>query len=67
MPRGAADQTYDGERSRPVPILLERGFSPRHVATLAGLIWAMQVPGRVDDALAGRVSVRSLSVVVPAI
>jgi cyanate permease len=51
-----------------VPILLERGFTPIVAATLAGLIGAMQVLGRVVMApFAGRVSLRSLSVVVLAI
>jgi MFS family permease len=51
-----------------VPILLERGFSPILAATLAGLIGAMQVLGRVlMTPFAGRVSLRSLSVVVLAI
>jgi cyanate permease len=51
-----------------VPILLERGFSPILAATLAGLIGAMQVFGRVlMTPFAGRVSLRSLSVVVLAI
>jgi MFS family permease len=51
-----------------VPILLERGFSPILAATLAGSIGAMQVLGRVlMTPFAGRVSLRSLSVVVLAI
>jgi MFS family permease len=51
-----------------VPILLERGFTPIFAATLAGLIGAMQVLGRVlMTPCAGRVSLRSLSVVVLAI
>jgi MFS family permease len=51
-----------------VPILLERGFTPILAAALAGLIGAMQVLGRVlMTPFAGRVSLRSLSVVVLAI
>jgi MFS family permease len=51
-----------------VPILLERGFSPIPAATLAGLIGAMQVLGRVlMTPFAGRVSLRTLSVAVLAI
>ena len=45
-----------------VPILLERGYSPTLAATIAGLIGATQVVGRVLMApFTGRVSLRSLS------
>jgi MFS family permease len=57
-----------GAQVRLVPILLERGFSPILAATLAGSIGATQVLGRVlMTPLAGRFSLRSLSVVVLAI
>ena len=51
-----------------VPILLERGFSPTLAATIAGLIGATQVVGRVlMTPFTGRVSLRSLSVAVLAL
>jgi MFS family permease len=51
-----------------VPILLERGFSPTLAATIAGLIGATQVLGRVlMTPFTGRVSRRSLSVAVLAL
>jgi cyanate permease len=51
-----------------VPILLERGFSPTLAATIAGLIGATQVLGRVlITPFTGRVSLRSLSVAVLAL
>ena len=51
-----------------VPILLERGFSPMLAATIAGLIGATQVLGRVlMIPFTGRVSLRSLSVAVLAL
>ena len=51
-----------------VPILLERGFSPMLAATIAGLVGATQVLGRVlMMPFTGRVSLRSLSVAVLAL
>ena len=51
-----------------MPILLERGFSPMLAATIAGLVGATQVLGRVlKIPFTGRVSLRSLSVAVLAI
>lgn len=51
-----------------VPILLDRGFSPTLAATIAGLIGATQVLGRVlMTPFTGRVSLHSLSVAVLAI
>jgi cyanate permease len=51
-----------------VPILLDRGYSPTLAATLAGLVGAMQVLGRLLMApLAGRMPLRTLSAVVLAV
>jgi MFS family permease len=51
-----------------VPILLERGFSPTLAATIAGLIGATQVVGRVlMTPFTGRVSLRSLAIAVLAL
>ena len=51
-----------------VPILLDRGYSPTFAATLAGLVGAMQVLGRIlMTPLTGRVSLRMLSAAVLAI
>lgn len=51
-----------------VPILLDRGYAPTFAAALAGLVGAMQVLGRVlMTPLAGRVSLRTVSVLVLAV
>jgi MFS family permease len=51
-----------------VPILLDRGYSPTLAATLAGLVGAMQVLGRMlMGPLAGRLPLRLLSAAVLAI
>lgn len=51
-----------------VPILLDRGYSPTLAATLAGLVGAMQVLGRIlMTPFTGRVSLRTLAAAVLAI
>jgi MFS family permease len=51
-----------------VPILLDRGYSTTLAATLAGVVGAMQVLGRLlMSPLAGRMPLRSLSAVVLAV
>jgi MFS family permease len=51
-----------------VPILLDRGYSPTLAATLAGLVGAMQVFGRIlMGPLAGRLPLRTLTASVLAV
>jgi MFS family permease len=51
-----------------VPILLERGFTPTLAATIAGLIGATQVLGRVlMTPFTGRASLRSLAIAILAL